>query len=72
MLPFYVWRTSVLLLGTSLPVHALFSRFLRARCRPRPSLCRDPAIPAAYAAPFPSSLYKAGAARWPLMVPMLK
>lgn len=63
LLPFYVWRTSVLLLGTSLPVHALFSRFLRAR---------DPAIPAAYAAPFPSSLYKAGAARWPLMVPMLK
>ena len=33
---------------------------------------RDPAIPNAYSAPFPSSLYKAGAARWPLLVPMIK
>ena len=34
--------------------------------------CRDPMIPAAYAAPFPSSLYRAGVARWPLLVPLLK
>ena len=36
------------------------------------SLGRDPAIPDAYSAPFPSSLYKAGAAQWPLLVPMIK
>merc|ERR1719432_737010 len=60
LLPFTVWRTSVLLFGTFLPVHLLFSRFLKSK---------DPAIPDAYTAPFPSSLYKAGAARWPLLVP---
>jgi len=63
LLPFTVWRTSVLLFGTFLPVHLLFSRFLKSK---------DPAIPNAYSAPFPSSLYKAGAARWPLLVPMIK
>ena len=30
LLPFTVWRTSVLLFGTLLPVHLLFSRFLKS------------------------------------------
>ena len=107
LLPFTVWRTSVLLFGTFLPVHLLFSRFLKSKyvkefwsrrihvhtwnnelnCWRRKKLFmvfpkseiiwlilmgRDPAIPDAYTAPFPSSLYKAGAARWPLLVPMIK
>jgi len=63
ILPFTVWRTSVLLLGTFLPIHRIFSAFLKSK---------TPDIPAAYSAPFPSSLYKAGAARWPLLVPMIK
>ena len=31
LLPFTVWRTSVLLFGTLLPVHILFSRFLKSK-----------------------------------------
>ena len=31
LLPFTVWRTSVLLFGTFLPVHQLFSRFLKSK-----------------------------------------
>jgi len=61
MIPFVLWQTSVRLLGTSLPVQRLFA-FLGDT--------QDPAVIAAYAAPFPSSLYKAGTAMWPLLVPL--
>lgn len=63
-LPFVVWRSFVLLFGSSLPVS--FTNWLFFT---RLYSC-DPAVAAAYSAPFPSSVYKAGAARWPLLVPM--
>jgi len=64
-LPFILWRTLVQLIGTNLPVGRVFSFILKKHNV-------DPAVIAAYAAPFPSRLYKGGAARWPLLVPLLK
>ena len=51
------------LLGTNLPVQRVFGTFLKDV---------SPAVVSAYGAPFPSRLYKGGAARWPLLVPMFK
>ena len=55
----------VQLFGTNLPIERVFGFALKKNNV-------DPAVVAAYAAPFPSRLYKGGAARWPLLVPMLK
>jgi len=63
-LPFCLWRTFVLLIGTNLPVTRLFNMMYKGKV--------DQAVIDAYGAPFPSRLFKAGAARWPLLVPMLK
>ena len=62
-LPFLVWRTVVQVLGCSLPVEKLFWLTLRRHKV-------DPAVIRAYAAPFPSTAHRAGAARWPLLVPL--
>lgn len=59
--PFLLWRSFAELLATSLPIHYLFKIAL---LNPHPSVLDG------YSAPFPSSLYKAGAARWPLLVPI--
>jgi len=64
-LPFILWRSLVLLLGTNLPVERVFSFALKKHNV-------DPRVVSAYAAPFPSRLYKAGAAKWPLLVPLFK
>ena len=58
---FRAWRASVRLLGRRLPIGRLMTMALPDR--------QKPFVPA-YTAPFPSVRYKAGAARWPLMVPM--
>lgn len=59
--PFLLWRSLVELLGTYLPVHYIFKTAL---------LNPHPAVLDGYSAPFPTPLYKAGAARWPLLVPI--
>ncbi|KAK7051122.1 hypothetical protein SK128_002883 [Halocaridina rubra] len=59
--PFLMWRSFANLLGTSLPVYNIFQRSLR---NPHPTVLQG------YNAPFPSSLYKGGAAKWPLLVPI--
>lgn len=59
--PFMAWRSFAELLGTSIPVYHIFKKAL---------MNPYPAILDGYSAPFPSSLYKAGAARWPLLVPL--
>lgn len=64
VLPFTLWRTFVLLVGTKVPVGRLFNfAFQRYNL--------DPAIISAYTAPFPSSQYQGGVAKWPLLVPMM-
>ena len=55
----------MLLLGTNLPITKLMWFAFRKNNVP-------PEVLAAYSAPFPSPLFKAGAARWPLLVPLLK
>ena len=64
-LPFILWRSLVQLIGTNVPVERVFAFMLKKNNV-------DPAVISAYAAPFPSRLYKGGAARWPLLVPMMK
>lgn len=59
--PFLIWRNFVQLFGTSLPIGRIFTRAL---VNPQPDVVRG------YEAPFPSALYKAGAAQWPLLVPI--
>lgn len=59
--PFLLWRSFAELLGTSLPVYSLLKLGL---------LNPDPAVLGAYDAPFPSSVFKSGAAKWPLLVPL--
>lgn len=59
--PFLFWRTFVQLLGTSLPVGQIFRKAL---LNPHPDVIKG------YEAPFPTPLHKAGAARWPLLVPL--
>ena len=58
-LPFLVWRTAVTLLGTNLPVSRLFG-FVFGRSSRFPV---DQAVIEAYGAPFPSRLFRGGAAR---------
>ena len=60
-----LWRFSVLLLGTNLPVSKLMTFAFQ-----RNNVSQE--VVEAYNAPFPSRLFKAGAAKWPLMVPLLK
>ena len=48
---------------TKIPVEFLFKRSAKNM---------DPDVVSAYGAPFPSSLYKGGVARWPVMVPLFK
>merc|ERR1712029_476941 len=60
-LPFILWRSLVQLIGTNIPVEKVFAFALKR------SKSDDPAVVAAYAAPFPSRLYKGGAAKWPLL-----
>jgi len=64
LLPFVLWRSCVTLFGIHLPVGKLMGSFFLK--------VKDPAISAAYNAPYPSSLYKGGCARWPLLVPLFK
>ena len=62
LLPFCLWRSFVTLFSTLLPVEFMFHR-----------VCRfPPEVAKAYNAPFPSPLYKGGAAKWPLMVPLFR
>lgn len=60
-MPFLMWRNFAQLLGTSLPVQRIFQTAL---------LNPQPTVLDGYCAPFPSALYKAGAAKWPLLVPI--
>ena len=62
LLPFLVWRLSVLLVGNRLPVKFLF-RYVMGF----PEEVAD-----AYDAPFPDWRYRGGAAQWPLLVPLFK
>ena len=55
-----MWRTAVTLLGTNLPVSRLFG-FVFGRSSRFPV---DQAVIEAYGAPFPSRLFRGGAARW--------
>lgn len=59
--PFLMWRNFAQLFGTSLPVGHVFKTAL---INPKPEVLKG------YEAPFPSALHKAGAARWPLLVPL--
>ena len=62
LLPFCLWRAFVSLFATILPVDFLFRR-----------VAKFPAdVAEAYNAPFPSSLYKGGVAKWPLLVPLFR
>ncbi|GMI13396.1 hypothetical protein TrVE_jg3023 [Triparma verrucosa] len=58
-LPFLIWRCSVMLLGSRIPVKLLFALDL-GRLRQLEG----------YAAPFPDHRFKAGVAKWPLLVPL--
>lgn len=60
-IPFVLWRSIVQLFGTALPVYYVFKKALRNA---------QPSVLDAYDAPFPSAEYKAGAAKWPLLVPL--
>jgi len=64
-LPFTVWKLFNLLMGTHLPVRKLFDFSFG-------SGNVETGVLDAYAAPFPSRLFKAGTAKWPQLVPMLK
>jgi len=57
-LAFLIWQASVKLLGTYLPIEFLFHRIV--------GFPKD--VVKGYTMPFPSAIYKAGAAKWPLMV----
>lgn len=61
MLPFLIWRGIAQVFGTALPVGRIFTKAL---------LKVHPDVVKGYEAPFPSALYKAGAAQWPLLVPI--
>ena len=64
---FLTWRSIVMACGQYLPVGRIF----KAACTTSIYQISDKAI-AGYEAPFPSSLYKAGPAKWPLLVPLSK
>ncbi|NWF68028.1 MAG: haloalkane dehalogenase [Chloroflexi bacterium] len=61
---FMAWRSFAEKAGRELPIGFLFSRSMAQRDR------MPKAIQAAYEAPFPDASYKAGAAAFPLLVPM--
>jgi len=65
MLPFVLWRTLVLLVGTWLPLDRLFTWSFKRHNLPR-------SVIEGYLAPHPTPLYKGGVAAWPLLVPLLK
>ncbi len=58
-LPFLIWRSCVMIFGSHLPVGLLFA------C----AFGRTTDLEG-YCAPFPSAAYKAGVAKWPLLVPI--
>ncbi|CAL4160460.1 unnamed protein product [Meganyctiphanes norvegica] len=58
--PFLLWRAFAELFGVWLPIHLIFNYSLQKA---------NHGVLLGYTAPFPSGLYKAGAAAWPLMVP---
>merc|ERR1719320_1347524 len=55
---FLIWQASVKLIGNYLPVEFLFNKIVGF----------PKEVAEAYSMPFPSVLYKAGAAKWPLLV----
>lgn len=61
VIPFMIWRNFAQLFGTALPIGRIFSKAL---ANPNPDVLKG------YEAPFPSALYRAGAAQWPLLVPI--
>lgn len=61
-MPFLLWRSIVWLLQRQLPISFLFQSAFGSSVTPE--------IIAAYSAPFPSTKHKAGAAKWPLIVPI--
>merc|ERR1719423_362753 len=63
MTPFLLWRSVVQFFEVYLPIGPLFYLSLPTA---------TPEIIKAYTAPFPSPAHKAGAAQWPLLVPVTK
>jgi len=63
MTPFLLWRSVVQFFEVYLPLGPLFYLSLPTA---------TPEIIKAYTAPFPSPAHKAGAAQWPLLVPVTK
>lgn len=61
MTPFLTWQAFARMTGAAIPIKFIFRLAMKT--------VSDQVL-AAYEAPFPSSLYKAGAARWPLLVPL--
>ena len=59
--PFLMWRSVAHFFGTWLPVRYVFQFAL---------LKPEAKVLDAYCAPFPSSLFKGGPAKWPLLVPV--
>lgn len=60
-LPYLLWRLVVTFLGRDTPVEAVFKMISDAS---------PAAVTGGYGAPYPSSVYKAGPAFWPLMNPL--
>lgn len=58
--PFVLWQSLVLLLEQHLPVRRIMKKAMKL----------NDEVADAYSAPFPDSTYKAGAAQWPLLVPL--
>jgi haloalkane dehalogenase len=58
-LPFLIWRSIVGILGPYLPVKMFFAAALNRSDKLE-----------GYSAPFPSSAYKSGLAKWPLLIPL--
>jgi haloalkane dehalogenase len=65
ILNFLTWRSAVMAFGQYLPVGRVF----KLACTTGIYSISSKAV-AAYDAPFPSSLYRAGPAKWPLLVPL--
>jgi len=60
--PFLLWRQFAALFGVHLPIKYVFKSTMKESSEK---------VLEAYEAPFPSSLYRAGAAQWPLLVPLM-
>jgi len=61
-MPFALWRSFVMFFGTNLPLDFIFRRVA--------NFPKD--VVTCYTAPHPSSLYKGGVAKWPLLVPLYR